>query len=92
MRKIILASSLALGALALTSCSYTMPFAGASGKVGAKQAEASYTSFLYAIPAGDAGIATAARKAGITQVGTVDVKVFTFLGLWTTFTTIITGD
>ncbi|MBN8216647.1 MAG: hypothetical protein J0L75_08380 [Spirochaetes bacterium] len=73
------------------SCTSIHPVAGATGKVGAKVGEAKCTSVLYMPAVGEAGVANAARAAGISTVGTVDVKV-TWWVFGITYTTIVTGE
>lgn len=41
---------------------------------------------------GDASIQTAAKKAGITRVSTVDMKQLNVLNIYQQFTTIVTGE
>ena len=69
----------------------TFPLAGATGNIGSKVGEATVTYFLGYLPTGDAGIVAAAKKGGISVVGTIDYKVS--YGLFaTTYTTIVTGE
>jgi len=75
----------------LASCASTYPLAGATGKIGSKVGTASVTRILFFLPSGDAGIVAAAKKAGISTVGTIDQKIS--FGLFsTTYTTIVTGE
>lgn len=82
---------LILAGLFLSSCTSVLPVAGASGKVGTKVGKASATSFLGLPLTGDAGIAAAAKSAGISQVGTVDLEVSWMLFM-ITYTTTVTGE
>lgn len=62
--------------------------AGPGGKTG--KAEAS--SILGLIATGDASIAAAARNGGIRTIHTADTHVTNILGLYATYTTVVTGD
>jgi len=84
-------SFLAVIVLVGSACSTVRPVAGATGKVGSKIGEASNSWFLIPIMTGDAGIATAAKKGGISTVGTVDLKTSWYL-IYGSETTIVTGE
>ena len=91
MKALKLTSLFLAAILLLASCASTYPLAGATGKVGSKVGTASVTRILFFPPSGDAGIVAAAKKGGISTVGTIDQKEE--LGLFvTTLTTIVTGE
>ena len=76
-------------ALAFASCTSYRPVSAGSGSVGAKRGEAT-ASYLFGLPLGqDNTMLAAANAGGIKHVGTVDQKVFSVLGLYTTVTTIV---
>lgn len=92
MKKIFAIATVALG-LALASCTSYRPVAAGSGVVGTKHGEATAATLFGFIPLGvDNSMLTAAQHGGIEHVATVDQKMFTFLGLYTSVTTIVTGD
>ncbi|WP_191016407.1 TRL domain-containing protein [Treponema zioleckii] len=84
----------AASALALTcaSCSSYRPIAAGSGTVGEKRGEASSVNVLGFQLKSDNTMLKAAQNGGIKHIATVDQQFFTFLGLYTTVTTIVTGD
>lgn len=81
--------------LLVTSCSTTIPMAGATGTVGSKTGEASQTWIYYIPLAGEGGIAQAAQNGGISRVGTVDYRIdfpfSVFIPYYVT-TTVVTGE
>lgn len=88
-------TALASLTLALTSCTTIIPLTAGSGKVGEKKGEAKTAYVLGFIPLqteDDNSILKAAKDGDITHVATVDLKIFTVLGFYTTKTTIVTGD
>ncbi len=92
MKKLLTAGTLAL-ALAFTSCTSFAPLAAGAGEVGVKKGEATAATILGFIPVTkDCTILKAAQNGGITHIATVDVKHFSFLGLYNSSTTIVTGD
>lgn len=94
MKKIIFAA-LAAASLLLVSCSATRPFAVTSNPVGSKVGEAKAVFILGGLnfDGNDLSIIKAARQSGITKISTVDMKAeIGFLALWTTVSTIITGE
>ncbi len=84
----------AISALALTasSCTSYRPVSAGSGTVGEKRGEATASYILYFPLGQDNSALAAAQNGGIKHIGTVDQKIFTLLGLYTTVTTIVTGD
>ncbi|MBP3771650.1 MAG: hypothetical protein J6I53_03025 [Treponema sp.] len=92
MKKVFAIATVALG-LALMSCSSYRPVAAGSGTVGAKHGESTAATLFGFIPLStDNTMLKAAQNGGIEHVATVDQKFFTFLGLYTSVTTIVTGD
>ena len=84
-------SALAL-AVTMTSCSITLPVNATSNTVGSKVGKAKGTVVLGFSFDEDASIRTAAKKAGITKISTVDIKYGNTLGIIRTFETIVTGE
>jgi hypothetical protein len=77
----------------LSSCSITLPVAATSNPVGAKVGSATAPVFLGVfVFDGDASIKSAAKNGGITKISTVDMKQFTILNIYSTYTTIVTGE
>ena len=60
--------------------------------VGAKQGEACATGILSIISTGDSSAITAAKKAGITKIGSIDGMHSNILGIFTKYCTIVTGE
>jgi len=91
MKKILLYTGI-IGALALSSCSVTYPGLATSNTIGSKTGVAERKIFMgFTFGHTDLGIATAAKKGGITKVATVDVCVKG--GLFsTTYKVIVTGE
>ncbi|MEM1013726.1 MAG: TRL-like family protein [Planctomycetota bacterium] len=72
---------------------YTYPaYANGGGTVGTKSGEAMITSILGLVATGDASIRTAASNGGISEVMTVDTKVTNILGIYSTVTTVVSGE
>ncbi len=91
MRKIALMCVVTV-LLVLTGCTTVLPVTATGNTIGSKVGEAS-GGFLFAIPLnGNSSIRAAAGNAGITTVSTVDLKITTYLGVYTTVTTIVTGE
>lgn len=68
----------------------TVPLAG-NGAGSTKQGTAVCTGILAVAAFGDCSVEAAAKNGGITQVQSVDAKIFNVLGLYTTYTTIVKG-
>lgn len=91
MKKVFLA--LAGASFALSSCSITLPVAVSSNPIGTKMGTSSADVFFGVLSfGGDASIQTAAKKAGITRVSTVDMKQSNILFIYQQFTTMVTGE
>lgn len=94
LKKTLLGAGAALAlALAFSSCSSYRPIAAGAGTVGEKRGEATAAKLFGWIPlSSDNTMLKAAQNGGIKHVATVDQKTFTFLGLYSSVTTIVTGD
>ncbi len=80
-------------ALTISACSMTMPVAVSSNPVGPKVGKASGNTFLGVLAFGvDVSIQKAAKNAGITKISTVDIQRNDILGLYQTYTVIVTGE
>ncbi|WP_294428807.1 TRL domain-containing protein [uncultured Treponema sp.] len=80
-------------ALAFISCASYRPVAAGPGKVGSKHGEATSANLLGFIPlGGDNTMLRAAQNGGIEHIATVDQKYFSLLGIYTSVTTIVTGE
>jgi len=92
MKKIAIAFA-AAATLALASCSTIEPVCATSNPVGKKVGEATGKFLFGSLPMGncDYSIATAAKNGGIKQISTVDLKAGSS-GIFTTLTTIVTGE
>ncbi len=60
--------------------------------IGPKKGESCTSNILGLIATGDASAITAARKAGISKVTSIDYKMTNILGLYATFCVIVTGE
>lgn len=88
----ILAVLIAAGAV-MSSCSLTLPVAATSNSVGQKVGTAKATGVFHILFFNaDASIQTAAKNGGIAKISTVDVKHNNFLGIVTSYETIVTGE
>lgn len=93
MKRMRLALLTAAACVYLTSCSIVLPLTATSNPVGSKVGESTATIFLGVLAFDqDASIQKAAKDAGITKISTVDVKRFDILGIYSTYTTIVTGE
>jgi len=106
MRNVIRLAGIGIGLLALSGCavvaaplsgsvytSMTYPsFAGSTAGPGMKRGESTATSILGIVATGDAGVEAAARNGGITKIHTADTKATGILGIYATYTTVVTGE
>ncbi len=93
MKKLVTLVLVAASLTTLSSCSITLPVAATSNPIGSKVGQQSADIFLGVFCFdGDASIRGAAKNGGITKVSTVDIKTYTFLGLYQKVTTIVTGE
>jgi hypothetical protein len=60
--------------------------------LGAKRGESCAASILGLVTTGDASVATAAKNAGITKVGSVDHQFTDILGLYAKYCIVVTGE
>lgn len=60
--------------------------------LGAKRGESCASSVLGLVTTGDASVATAARNAGITKVGSVDHQYSNILGIYAKYCIIVLGE
>jgi len=92
MKKAIVLISLV--AIVLMGCpSVNLPVTAGDGTIGPKTGQASGAIILGAFGDVDAGMITAAKNAGITKIGAVDLRVKQFFGyIVTTYTTTVTGQ
>ncbi len=101
MKKVIITTALAISACVLSSCgaplvgaAYTditvpvMATTASASKVGT----ATSTTYLSLWAEGDASIEAAKKNGGITTVSSVDTKVKSILGVYTTYTTTVRGN
>ncbi|MBR5522568.1 MAG: TRL-like family protein [Akkermansia sp.] len=101
MKKTIASVALAVSALALCSCGapqiglayteITAPLTATTG-TGSKVGTATSTTYLGLVAMGDASVEAAKRNGGISSVSSVDVKIDSILGLYTTYTTTVRGN
>jgi hypothetical protein len=85
---------IAIVAVILMGCpSVNLPASGGDGTVGPRTGQASGTIWFGLFGDVDAGMITAAKNAGITKIGAVDVRVSSIFGwIATTYTTTVTGQ
>jgi hypothetical protein len=102
LRRSMAAAALALAAL-LAGCHPYVPtglvFTSASGPMavtsnaeGSKEGRATARGVLGIVSWGDASTAAACRGQGITKIRTVDVEEFNLLGIYYSYTTVVTGE
>jgi hypothetical protein len=76
-----------------TSVSYPSYYHGVdNGGPGTKRGEAMASSILGIVATGDASIEAAARNGRITKIHTADTKATSILGVYATYTTVVTGE
>jgi hypothetical protein len=68
------------------------PMAVTANAEGAKEGRATARGILGLVCWGDAGAAAACRKAGITKIRTVDVEELNIIGIYYSYTTVVTGE
>jgi len=108
MKRIALALGIGTAALTLSACASTIsPLPGfwytdvkypsfydgveAAGP-GPRRGTARASSILGLVATGDASIEAAAKNGGITKIHTADAQGTSLLGLFATYTTIVTGE
>ncbi len=92
MKKIILTIVCSAMALALISCSTTVPFAATSNPVGSKMGQSQIAYILIFPISNDAGIYKAAKNGGISKISTVDIKYTNILNFYRSMDTIVSGE
>ncbi len=68
------------------------PITSTTNKKGSKEGKAVCTSILGIVAWGDCSIEAARKTSNITNISTVDHETFNVLGIYSTYTTIITGN
>lgn len=92
MKKVFL-GLIACGALFMTSCTTYTPLTATSNPVGNKCGTASHWNCLFLFSGGNnLGINKAAKTGGISQISHIDVKKYTFLGLYNKTTVLVYGE
>ena len=77
----------------ITSCSITLPVSATSNPVGSKIGTAKASGFFGMLYMdADASIKQSAENGGITKISTVDIKTTNFLGIFTGYECIVTGE
>ena len=93
MKKIKIIFLISAVSMFITSCSITMPVSATSNPVGSKVGKAKASGFFGMIYIdADASIQQAAKNGGITKISTVDMKKTNFLGIFTGYECIVTGE
>ena len=101
MKKVFVSTALAISALILSSCGapvigaaytdITVPVTATTAS-GSKVGTATSTTYLALWAEGDASIEAAKKNGGITNVSSVDTKIKSILGVYTTYTTTVRGN
>ncbi|HOX05032.1 MAG TPA: TRL domain-containing protein [Planctomycetota bacterium] len=68
------------------------PMAVTANAEGSKEGRATARGVLGLVSWGDAGTAAACRAAGISRVRTVDVEELNIIGVYYSYTTVVTGE
>ena len=103
-RNVLVAAALLIGAM-LTGCAMApvvpprgilfndqqAPLFGGR-EAGTKEGRASTYTLLFLVGWGDSSITAAARDAGISQIKMTNYEMFSILGLYQKYTTIVCGD
>ena len=89
---VTLTSCEALGLVGAVYTGVTQPAAVTSNAVGTKVGTAKATSILGLAAYGDAGVNAAAKNGNIKKISHVDVKVFSVLGLFSTYEYFVYGE
>ncbi len=104
MKKLLLSISLGGAVMLFTGCGAMNPLSGAlytdatgpitatSSSSATKEGTATCKNILGLIALGDCSVDAAAKQGSISQIKSVDTKVWSILGLYTTSTTIVKGD
>jgi TRL-like protein family len=105
MRKVSVAAvGLMVAALGMVGCGAVGPLPGAiytntqfpsiasQAGPGHKTGTAQARAYLAMVAVGDASVDTACKNGGITKINTVDTHATSILGVYSTWTTIVTGE
>lgn len=68
------------------------PFAVTANQGGTKEGRATAKGVLGIVSFGDGSAKAAAMNGGITKIRTVDVESFNILGIYYTYTTVVSGE
>ncbi len=91
-KSIKLAAAALVSAAMFVSCTTTTPITATSNPVGNKCGEATTTRILGLGGSANIGINAAAKNGGITKISHVDFSTYSFLGLFTKYTTRVYGE
>ena len=92
-RFLVVALAVAVALIAASCTTVNLPAVMGDGTVGSRTGQASGMIILGLFGTADAGMITAARNGGITQIGAVDHQVTRVFGaLLVTHTTTVTGE
>ena len=93
MKKIKIMFLMSAMLMFITSCSITLPVSATSNPVGSKIGTAKASGFFGMLYMdADASIKQSAENGGITKISTVDIKTTNFLGIFTGYECIVTGE
>lgn len=81
-----------VAAVMLAGCTLTLPVAATSNSSGSKVGESTATVILGFPIDSDASIQTAIENGGISEIYTVDITSVSYLNLFVTYTTTVTGE
>jgi hypothetical protein len=71
---------------------YKFPSIASQAGPGHKSGSAQARSYLAMVSVGDASVDAACKNGGITKINTVDTQGWSILGVYATWTTIVTGE
>ena len=93
MKKIIFTVCIALIIAMFVGCTTISPITATSNELGTKVGTSTAAFIFGLIPISDEySIQAAAKEGGITKISTVDLKSFNYLGIYSGYTTIVTGE
>ena len=93
MKKIIFTVCIALIIAMFVGCTTISPITATSNELGTKVGTSTAAFIFGLIPiSDDYSIQAAAKEGGITKISTVDLKSFNYLGIYSGYTTIVTGE
>ncbi|MBR2494673.1 TRL-like family protein [Helicobacter sp.] len=102
MKRVFVGLSM-VATLALSGCAFpspvgmlytdvSLPITATSASGASKEGQATCTSILSLVSTGDCSVETAAKNGKIQSIKSVDSKVFSVLGFYNTYTTIVRGN